>query len=95
MVPWAESDAENYAYSAVWLLSALALFVAGIRLGLKHVRMAGLVVMSAVVLKVFLFDLSGIGGLYRIASFVGLGLCLVGIGWLYTRYVQKSGTQSA
>ena len=25
---------------------------------------------------------------YRIGSFIGLGLCLVGIGWLYQRFVQ-------
>ena len=66
--------------------------MAGIRFDRKYIRMAGLVVMIAVVLKVFLIDLSGIGGLYRIASFIGLGLCLVGIGWLYTRYVQKPVT---
>lgn len=89
MVVWAQSDAENYAYSAIWLLAALGLFVAGIRMDKKYVRLAGLAVMGLVVLKVFLIDLSGIGGLYRIASFIGLGLCLVGIGWLYTRYVQK------
>jgi uncharacterized membrane protein len=89
MEAWAETDAENYTYSAVWLVFALALFIAGIRLERKYIRMAGLAVIILVVLKVFLVDLSGIGGLYQIASFVGLGFCLVGIGWLYTRYVQK------
>ena len=32
--------------------------------------------------------MSGLSGLYRIASFVGLGFCLVGIGYLYARFVQ-------
>lgn len=95
MVPWSQSDAENYAYSAVWLAAALALFVAGIRIGQKYVRLAGLAVMMVVVFKVFVIDLSGIGGLYRIASFVGLGLCLVGIGWLYARYVQRPLAKAA
>ena len=45
--------------------------------------------MVLVVLKVFLSDMSGLEGLYRIASFIGLGLSLVGIGWLYQRFVQK------
>ena len=89
MLPWSLSVAESYAYSAVWLLFALALFVAGIRLGRQYVRYAGLGVMVLVVLKVFLWDLSSLEGLYRIASFIGLGLCLVGIGWLYQRFVQK------
>lgn len=79
--------AESYAYSGVWLVFALGLFVAGIRLGQKVVRMAGLAVMALVVLKVFAWDMSNLEGLYRIASFIGLGLCLVGIGWLYQRFV--------
>jgi uncharacterized membrane protein len=84
----AESIAESYAYSAVWLAFAVALFAAGIRLARQYVRYAGLGVMVLVVLKVFLWDMSSLEGLYRIASFVGLGLCLVGIGWLYQRFVQ-------
>ena len=89
LVLWSETIAESYAYSAVWLASALALFVAGIRLARQYIRYAGLGVMVLVVLKVFLSDMSDLEGLYRIASFIGLGLCLVGIGWLYARFVQK------
>jgi uncharacterized membrane protein len=91
LVAQSESIAESYAYSAVWLVLALALFVAGIRLGRQVVRYAGLGVMTLVVLKVFLWDMSSLEGLYRIASFIGLGLCLVAIGWLYQRFVLKPG----
>jgi uncharacterized membrane protein len=89
LVPWSLTEQENYAYSAVWLAFALALFVAGLRLAMPYVRYAGLAVMVVVVLKVFLWDMSSLEGLYRIASFIGLGLCLVGIGWLYQRFVMK------
>jgi uncharacterized membrane protein len=89
MSPWSQSTAESYAYSAVWLLSALALFVAGIRLQRQYIRYAGLGVMSLVVLKVFASDMAGLDGIYRILSFFGLGACLIGIGWLYTRYVHQ------
>ncbi|MGL4294450.1 MAG: DUF2339 domain-containing protein, partial [Aestuariivirga sp.] len=89
------SPSESYAYSAVWLAFALGLFVAGIRLGRQFVRLAGLGVMALVVVKVFIADMSNLEGLFRIASFVGLGLCLVGIGWLYQRFVQQPvGTAS-
>ena len=95
MVSWSLSVAESYAYSAVWLGFALALFGAGIRLGKPYIRYAGLGVMVIVVLKVFLWDMSSLEGLYRIASFIGLGLCLVGIGWLYQRFVQKAEKRAA
>jgi len=87
MVSWSLSVQESYAYSAVWLAFALALFIAGLKLAKQHVRYAGLGVMVRVVLKVFLWDMSSLEGLYRIASFIGLGLCLVGMGWLYQRFV--------
>ena len=73
----------------MWLAFALALFVAGIRLARQPVRLAGLAVLALVVVKVFVGDMSNLEGLFRIASFVGLGLCLVGIGWLYQHFVRR------
>ena len=89
MVAWSLSAAESYAYSAVWLASALVLFIAGIKLERQYIRYAGLAVMVLVVLKVFLWDMSNLDGVYRIISFMGVGLCLVGIGWLYSKFVHK------
>jgi uncharacterized membrane protein len=91
LVPESLSLAETYAYSAVWLGFALVLFVVGIRLARQPVRLAGLAVLALVVVKVFLGDMSNLEGLFRIASFVGLGLCLVGIGWLYQHFVRRPG----
>lgn len=92
LVPESLSLAETYAYSAVWLAFALVLFIVGIRLGRQPVRLAGLAVLALVVVKVFLGDMSNLEGLFRIASFVGLGLCLVGIGWLYQHFVRRPGS---
>jgi uncharacterized membrane protein len=48
-------------------------------------RYASAVVILGTVLKVFLIDASDLTGLYRVASFLGLGLSLIGIGYLYQR----------
>ena len=53
----------------------------------QHVRIGSLVVVMAAVLKVFLVDMDDLTGLWRVASFFGLGLALVGIGFLYQRLV--------
>ena len=37
------------------------------------------------VLKVFLIDMSDLTGIYQSLSFIGLGIVLLGIGWLYQR----------
>jgi len=46
------------------------------------------------IVKVLAFDLFELGGLWRIASVIGLGLCLIGVGWLYARFVQRPQVQS-
>ena len=42
-------------------------------------------VVTLTIAKVFLIDMSGLEGVYRALSFIGLGLVLVGIGSLYQR----------
>jgi uncharacterized membrane protein len=81
------SQAESYAVSLAWLLTGIGIFIAGIRLERQTIRYGGLAVIVLTVLKVFGYDVFSLGGLWRIASVIGLGLCLVGVGWLYTRFI--------
>ncbi|MBK0398051.1 DUF2339 domain-containing protein [Limibaculum sp. M0105] len=80
-------DAEIYAYSAAWILYALALLGLGILHKASFLRYASLAVLIVTVLKVFLYDMSDLVGLFRVASFLGLGLTLIGIGYVYRRFV--------
>lgn len=79
------SDAEWYSYSAAFLIVAVLLLVAALRCGWGGMRHVGLALLLAVVAKVFVSDMEGLTGLYRVASFLGLGVCLVGVGFLYQR----------
>jgi uncharacterized membrane protein len=79
------SDAEQYTYSAVWLLFGVALLAAGIWFRSLPLRIASAAVVVLTVLKVFLVDMSDITGIYRALSFLGLGAVLIGIGWFYQR----------
>ncbi len=81
------SDAEWYAYSVAWLFYAAVLLAFGIARGIAALRYASLALVMLTVAKLFLFDMSALTGLYRVASFLGLGLSLVGIGYLYQRHV--------
>ncbi|WP_207482982.1 DUF2339 domain-containing protein [Arenibaculum pallidiluteum] len=84
------TDAEWYSYSAGFLLFALALLVASLRLGWGWVRHAALALVLAVVAKVFLSDMNDLEGFYRVASFLGLGVSLVAIGYFYQRVLLPS-----
>ena len=49
--------------------------------------MAGLAFLVLTVVKVFLYDLSSLRGLYRVLSFLGLGVSLILVSLLYQRFV--------
>lgn len=83
----ATGDAELYTYSAAWLVYGAALLGLGLFWKQPLMRYASLAVFAIVSVKVFLIDMSGLTGLYRVASFLGLGLSLVAIGYLYQRFV--------
>jgi uncharacterized membrane protein len=75
--------AEFYGYSLAGLILSIGLLVAGIRLPDKALRLAGLLLLTATMLKVFLIDASQLKGVLRILSFLGLGIVLIGIGRMY------------
>jgi uncharacterized membrane protein len=81
----ATTDAEQYTYSAVWLAFGVLLLVAGFRLQSQPARLASAAVVALTIGKVFLVDMSDLTGIFRALSFIGLGVVLVGIGWIYQR----------
>ena len=79
------SSGELYSYSVVLLAAAMALSLIGVARGLSWARRAGLALAAAAIAKVFFIDVSGLDGLWRAASFLGLGLALVGLAWAYRK----------
>lgn len=81
------TNAETYTYSIAWLLLGIALLFIGALKKDQMVRIASLVLLIITAGKVFLYDASELTGLYRVFSFLGLGISLLGISWFYTRFV--------
>lgn len=90
-VPWA--NGELYAVSAVWLLTGLALLLAGVKTGRRDLRLASAILITLTTLKVFLIDMRALDGAFRAVSFIGLGIALIGIGRLYQRVLSKPSRQ--
>ncbi len=88
-------DGELYGYSVGWLLYGVFIMVMAVWRNLPPLRHAAAGIILLVVLKVFLVDASGLTGLYRVASFLGLGLTLMALGYLYQRFVLKRSGQAA
>ncbi|HET7879599.1 MAG TPA: DUF2339 domain-containing protein [Acetobacteraceae bacterium] len=83
-------DAELWVWSGAWLAYGVGVMAAGIAIGSRPLRLAALAIVGLAAAKVFLVDMSGLEGLWRVLSFLGLGLVLIGLGAVYQRLVGQS-----
>ncbi len=76
--------------SALWTLAGFAALVLGLRRDLRMVRIGALALLLVAVGKVFLFDLATLTSIYRVASFIGLGLFLLTAAYVWQRMRPKA-----
>jgi uncharacterized membrane protein len=72
--------------SAGWLVYSIILMGLGIWKRARTVRIEAIVLFGVSILKIFIYDLSFLDTLYRTFSFVGLGVILLAVSYLYQRY---------
>ena len=77
---------QQLSLSGVWLLYSVALMGYGIWRSVRHVRIVAFVLFGITILKIFAYDLSFLETIYRICSFMGLGLILLAVSYAYQRY---------
>ena len=84
------SNAELYTYSIVWLIVGVAVLAAGLVFNSLLLRKVSAGLILLVVLKAFLVDMSGLTGILRALSFIGLGGVLIAVGLVYQRLLSAS-----
>ncbi|MGH6930974.1 MAG: DUF2339 domain-containing protein, partial [Dongiaceae bacterium] len=89
------NDAELYSYSVIWLVYGGLLLAAGIFIGRQALRYASLAVVLVAVADVFIINAIELSGLYRVFSFLGLGISLLAIGYVYHRFVFRRPIEAA
>jgi uncharacterized membrane protein len=52
----------------------------------RNLRVVAFVLFGITILKVFVYDLSFLERVYRIFSFIGLGVILLAVSYVYQRY---------
>lgn len=65
----------------LWSVTGLSCMMMGARKKMRSVWIAGAIVMAAVVVKLFMFDLANTGTVERIISFISVGLLLLVVGY--------------
>lgn len=88
-----DSTLAQATFSIAWALTGLILMVVASRIRQRALWMVAAALLAVVVVKLFLFDLSGRDTLERIASFVGVGLLLLLAGYLSPMPPEKEKPQ--
>ena len=80
---------QQLSLSVVWAIYGGGMLTVGIARRSKLLRVMALLLLGLTIFKVFLFDLSSLEKLYRIISFIVLGVILLAVSFLYQRYRQR------
>jgi hypothetical protein len=81
--------ASSLTLSFIWTLCASAFIAVGMWRDFAPIRYLAMVLFGITVLKVFLVDLSALGGIYRILGFIGVGIVLLAVSFAYQRARRK------
>jgi uncharacterized membrane protein len=75
--------------TVVWGVEGVALLALGFPLRDRVLRLSGLTLLLGCILKLFVWDLRHLETGPRILSFIVLGLFLLGVSWVYTRFRER------
>ena len=75
--------------TVAWGLQGTALLFAGFALRDRQLRLSGLVLLGVCVLKAFFYDFRELGAVFRLLSFMVLGILLIAVSVVYSRYREK------
>jgi Predicted membrane protein (DUF2339) len=77
--------AKDFTYSALWMAYGAMLMIIGFWRKSAFVRWQALALIGVTVVKVFVYDTSQLDHIYRIFSFIALGVLLLAVSFAYQR----------
>ena len=86
VIPENQSGVQIIAISVMLTIYAVILVVIGVRTGASIHRLLGLALVALVIAKLYLLDVWVLGRLFRITAFLALGVLLLVLSYLYSRF---------
>ncbi len=87
--------ASSLSLSAIWTMLACAFIGVGMLRDFAPLRYLAMALFGLTVMKVFLMDLSSLGGIYRILGFIGVGVVLLAVSFFYQRGRRNRAAESS
>ena len=79
-------DSYKLGLSILWGIYALLLVILGIYKHKKHLRIGAIVLFAVTLAKLFLYDIASLSTISKTVVFVSLGIILLLVSFLYTKY---------
>ena len=86
---------QDLTYTIGWLVFGMLLLAIGIYLKNRPARITAVALIAVTTFKCFLYDLASLGGLYRVASFVGLAMSLALVSLALQKFVLSRPKEAA
>ena len=86
---WVLEIVSGFYLTASWSVLALILFTAGLLLRERMYRWIGLGILACALGRVIFFDVWTLQTVYQILSFMALGIVLLVLGFIYSKYQEK------
>jgi hypothetical protein len=86
---WMYSNGHEQMLTVAWSGLAVAVFVAGLSLRDRIYRIGGFVILALAIGRIYAVDVWKLETIYRILSFMVLGIVLQALGFVYNRYADK------
>jgi uncharacterized membrane protein len=86
---WVLLGPGGFYLTASWSALAFLLFGCGVVLREKMYRWAGLGILAAALGRVIVIDVWTLEKIYRVLSFMALGIVLLVLGFIYNKYQEK------
>ena len=83
------NNIKSLSLSLLWAIYAIIIISAGIIIRLSKVRLAGIVLMFAPIIKLYAYDLWSLENIYKVSLFITLGLIFLISGFLYQKYTER------
>lgn len=72
--------------SVGWSMLALIIIISGFYKRKSHLRIQGIIIFGITIFKVFIIDTSHLDTIYRTSSYMGLGIILLLVSFIYAKY---------
>lgn len=76
--------------SVAWTIQAVAVFAIGLVSNSKAFRMIALAIICIILLRVITYDIMGLATIYKIITFICLGIILMSMSLIYSKFIKNS-----